>query len=120
MNMFIENVDMTDIVPKGVKFNIGNKEYELIFDFNALLRLSEVYGGFSAAIDALQDAEHKYAAVVNFLYCGLTDKYKVTKDDVKAWMGVESSEVFYRIVAAAVAASSGKCDDEDEDAPGEA
>ena len=39
---------------KGIKFNLGNKEYELKFNMNTFCELEEVYGDINKAFEDLQ------------------------------------------------------------------
>lgn len=54
---------------KGIKFKLGEKEYELKLNMNTFCELEEVYGDLNAAFDDLQNMKLKavraliYAAV---------------------------------------------------------
>jgi len=54
---------------KGIKFKLGDKEYELKLDMNTFCELEEVYGDLNKAFDDLQSMKLKavraliYAAV---------------------------------------------------------
>jgi len=54
---------------KGIKFKLGNKEYELKLNMNTFCELEEVYGDINKAFDDLQSMKLKavraliYAAV---------------------------------------------------------
>jgi len=44
---------------KGIKFILGNKEYELRLEMNTFCELEEIYGDLNAAIDDLQKMKLK-------------------------------------------------------------
>ncbi len=121
MISFDKDIDLSNVMPKGVKFKIENKEYELVYSFGALKRLGEAYGTVGAAIDALSAREEPYDLVVNFLYCGLCDKYKLTKQDIEEWVGVGSVNLLYNLIFSAIMSSFGHTDGvNEESAEGEA
>ena len=44
----------TELRNKGIKFTLGNKEYELKFNMNTFCELEEVYGDINKAFEDLQ------------------------------------------------------------------
>lgn len=59
----------SELKNKGIKFNLGDKEYELKFNMNIFCELEEVYGDINKAFDDLQNMKIKairaliYAAI---------------------------------------------------------
>lgn len=49
----------SELKNKGIKFKLGNKEYELKFDMNTFCELEEVYGDINLAFDDLQNMKIK-------------------------------------------------------------
>ena len=44
----------SELKNKGIKFNLGGKEYELRFNMNTFCELEEIYGDLNKAFDDLQ------------------------------------------------------------------
>jgi len=65
-----------DLKNKGVKFKLGNKEYELKLDMNAFCILEEVYEDLDKAFDDLQNKKIK--AIRALIYSAV----KVENEDV--------------------------------------
>lgn len=61
---------------KGIKFTLGNKEYELKFNMNTFCELEEVYGNINKAFEDLQLMKIK--AIRALLYAAI----KVEDDTV--------------------------------------
>lgn len=61
---------------KGIKFTLGNKEYELKFNMNTFCELEEVYGDINKAFEDLQIMKIK--AIRALLYAAI----KVEDDTV--------------------------------------
>lgn len=61
---------------KGIKFNLGNKKYELKFNMNTFCELEEVYGDINKAFEDLQLMKIK--AIRALLYAAI----KVEDDTV--------------------------------------
>ncbi|MFR1821919.1 MAG: hypothetical protein ACLSXJ_00975 [Clostridium saudiense] len=61
---------------KGIKFTLGNKEYELKFNMNTFCELEEVYGDINKAFEDLQFMKIK--AIRALLYAAI----KVEDDTV--------------------------------------
>lgn len=59
----------SELKNKGIKFTLGDKEYELKFNMNTFCELEEVYGDINKAFDDLQNMKIKairaliYAAI---------------------------------------------------------
>ena len=66
----------TELRNKGIKFILGNKEYELKFNMNTFCELEEVYGDINKAFEDLQLMKIK--AIRAFLYAAI----KVEDDTV--------------------------------------
>lgn len=49
----------SELKNKGIKINIGNKDYELKFDMNTFCELEEVYGDINQAFEDLQNRKIK-------------------------------------------------------------
>lgn len=59
---------------KGIKFTLGNKEYELKFDMNTFCELEEVYGDINQAFDDLQN--RKVKAIRALIYSAIKAEYE--------------------------------------------
>ena len=66
----------TELRNKGIKFILGNKEYELKFNMNTFCELEEVYGDINKAFEDLQLMKIK--AIRALLYAAI----KVEDDTV--------------------------------------
>lgn len=64
------------LINKGIKFTLGNKEYELKFNMNTFCELEEVYGDINKAFEDLQLMKIK--AIRALLYAAI----KVEDDTV--------------------------------------
>lgn len=49
----------SELKNKGIKFTLGNKEYELKLNMNTFCELEEVYGDLNAAFEDLQNMKIK-------------------------------------------------------------
>jgi hypothetical protein len=49
----------SELKNKGIKFKLGNKEYELKLNMNTFCELEEVYGDLNAAFEDLQNMKIK-------------------------------------------------------------
>ena len=66
---------------KGIKFPLGNKEYELKFNMNTFCELEEIYGDLNIAFDDLQKMKMK--AVRALIYAAIK-----TEDETVTLKGV--------------------------------
>ena len=66
----------SELRSKGIKFTLGNKEYELKFNMNTFCELEEVYGDINKAFEDLQLMKIK--AIRALLYAAI----KVEDDTV--------------------------------------
>lgn len=64
------------LINKGIKFTLGNKEYELKFNMNTFCELEEIYGDINKAFEDLQLMKIK--AIRALLYAAI----KVEDDTV--------------------------------------
>lgn len=110
-------LDLTAVIPQGKKFKIDGKEYELVFHFKAIRKLEELYGSMDKAMDAFNQNKSAYEVTVNFLYAGLGDDYKLTKQEIESWVGLGSVVLLRNILFDALMRSYGTPDGEKE--PGE-
>jgi len=65
-----------DLKNKGIKFKLGDKEYELKLDMNTFCHLEDVYGDLDKAFEDLQNK--KLRAIRALIYSAV----KVEDDDV--------------------------------------
>ncbi|WP_243154686.1 hypothetical protein [Clostridium thermarum] len=54
----------SELKNKGIKINIGNKEYKLKFDMNTFCELEDVYGDINQAFEDLQNKKIKAIRVL--------------------------------------------------------
>lgn len=116
MKKELEAIDLSNVLPKGIDFKIDNLKYTLIFDFKALVKLSEYYGSVDNAINEFINDSDKYNTVVNFLYAGLASRYQLTKQDIEDWVGLQSINIFYDLIFSAIMASFGESKNESDGA----
>lgn len=105
--MSVQAFDISNVLPQGIEFKIEDNSYEIIYNYRAIKRLADIYGTVDKAMDALGN-EDKYTTTLNFLYAALTDKYKLKKEDIEKWLGINSIKTFYEIVFSAILLSYGK------------
>lgn len=115
MEISTQSIDVSNVLPQGIDFEINQNNYMLIYSYRALKRLSDIYGSVGKAIDALR-SEDKYDTTVNFLFAGLCDKYKLKKSDIEDWVGPNSVHLFYNIVFNAVIKAFGTTKNDDDSA----
>lgn len=113
MRSIEETIDISDVLPKGVSFTIGKKEYEIIYNFKTLKELGDMYGGIQNAIDALTNHENPYQIVLDFLWAALGERYKLKKTDIEEWIGPGSLNLLYNLIYTAVMKSFGNSGKED-------
>ncbi len=107
----IENTaDISNVLPKGVSFKIGKKEYEIVYNFSTLKYLGDIYGSVDNAIKVLQEKKDPYMIVLNFLYAGLHDRYKISKSRIEEWIGPGSVNLLYNLVFNGIILSFGQTD----------
>ena len=56
-------MSIKDLKNKKTKLKLGDKEFEIAFDFNAIAELDEVYGDFEKAVKALNGGKGKLKAI---------------------------------------------------------
>lgn len=59
----------SELKNKGIKFNLGNREYELKFNMNTFCELEEAYGDINQAFEDLQ--RMKVKAIRALLYAAI-------------------------------------------------
>ena len=71
-------MSIKDLKNKKTKLKLGDKEFEIAFDFNAIAELDEVYGDFDQAIKALNGGKGKWKARRAWTYSMIKPRYDVT------------------------------------------
>jgi ATP-dependent protease HslVU (ClpYQ) ATPase subunit len=100
---------------KGIKFKLGDKEYELKLDMNTFCELEEVYGDLNKAFDDLQSMKLK--AVRALIYAAVkVENEEMTLKTVGEQLGLSDLER----LGTAINEALSKAMPEAEDAPGEA
>ena len=67
-----EKIDVTNVIPIGVDFTIGNSKYTLIYNYRSILRLIQQYGSVQNALEDFTNGD-LYDSTINFLYCVVSD-----------------------------------------------
>lgn len=76
---------------KGIKFNLGEKEYELKLNMNTFCELEEIYGDINKAFDDLQLM--KFKAIRALIYAAIkVEDESVTLKSVGDLLGLEDME----------------------------
>lgn len=76
---------------KGIKFKLGEKEYELKINMNTLCELEEIYGELNSAFDDLQ--KMKLKAVRALVYAAVrTEDEHITLKTVGEQLGLNDLE----------------------------
>lgn len=101
-------LDLTAIIPQPKAFKLGNKNFELLYNYKAIKKLEEIYGSVGAALDAFSNQDDVYTDTINFLYAGLGETYKLTKQEIESWIGLTSINLFRDIIMDALINSYGK------------
>ena len=100
---------------KGIKFKLGDKEYELKLDMNTFCELEEVYGDLNKAFDDLQSMKLK--AVRALIYAAVkVENEEMTLKTVGEQLGLSDLER----LGTAINEALSKAMPEAEDTPGEA
>jgi len=75
---------------EGVKITLGNKEFEVRFDLNALCNLQEKFGDFTKAFDGLEKQDFKKIRAL--LHVGLAngENIKITEEEVGALINMKN------------------------------
>lgn len=105
-------IDMTNVIPIGVDFKLQNKKYTLIYNYRAITRLEQIYGSLSEAMQNFSNNLNAYDDTINFLWCALTDEYKLSKQDIEKWIGADITP-WKNIVFDAIIKAYGHRDTED-------
>ncbi len=70
----------SELKNKGIKFTLGDKEYELKFNMNTFCELEEVYGDLNKAFDDLQNMKVKAIRALIFAAVKVEDETATLKD----------------------------------------
>ncbi|WP_035287972.1 hypothetical protein [Clostridium sp. KNHs214] len=70
----------SELKNKGIKFILGDKEYELKFNMNTFCELEEVYGDLNKAFDDLQNMKVKAIRALIFAAVKVVDETATLKD----------------------------------------
>lgn len=70
----------TELKNKGIKFNLGNKEYKLKFNMNTFCELEEVYGDINKAFEDLQNMKIKSIRALIYSAIKVQDETVTLKD----------------------------------------
>ena len=71
-------MSIKDLKNKKTKLKLGDKEFEIAFDFNAIAELDEVYGDFEDAMKALNSGKGRLKAIRALTYSMIKPRYDVT------------------------------------------
>jgi len=100
---------------KGIKFKLGDKEYELKLDMNTFCELEEVYGDLNKAFDDLQSMKLKAVRALIYAAVKVVDE-EITLKTVGEQLGLNDLER----LGTAINGALSKAMPEAEDAQGEA
>lgn len=70
----------SELKNKGIKFILGDKEYELKFNMNTFCELEEAYGDLNKAFDDLQNMKVKAIRALIFAAVKVEDETATLKD----------------------------------------
>ena len=70
----------SELKNKGIKFTLGDKEYELKFNMNTFCELEEVYGDLNKAFEDLQNMKVKAIRALIFAAVKVEDETATLKD----------------------------------------
>lgn len=81
----------SELKNKGIKFTLGNKEYELKLNMNTFCELEEIYGDINKAFDDLQNMKIK--AIRALIYAAIkTQEEDITLKEVGEKLGSKDLE----------------------------
>ncbi|MBP2028692.1 hypothetical protein J2Z35_002522 [Acetoanaerobium pronyense] len=81
----------SELKNKGIKFTLGDKEYELKFNMNTFCELEEIYGDLNKAFDDLQAMKIK--AIRALIYAAVkVDEEKATLKSVGEKLEIQDLE----------------------------
>ena len=112
-------LDLTAVIPQPKVFKLGNKSFELLYNYKAIKKLEEIYGSVGAALDAFSNQDDVYTDTINFLYSALAEPYKLSKQEIESWIGLTSINLFRDIIMEALINSYGKNNTVEDTEPGE-
>lgn len=69
-------MSIKDLKNKKTKLKLGDKEFEIAFDFNAIAELDEVYGDFEDAMKALNSGKGRLKAIRALIYSMIKPRYE--------------------------------------------
>lgn len=75
---------------EGVKITLGNKEFEVRFDLNALCNLQDKFGDFTKAFDGLKKQDFK--KIRSLLHVGLAngENIDITEEEVGSFITLKN------------------------------
>ncbi|ETA80473.1 hypothetical protein [Youngiibacter fragilis] len=80
-----------ELKDKGIKFTLGEKEYELKFNLNTFCELEDIYGDLNKAFDDLQRMRIKAVRALVYSAVKVEDE-SVTLKDVGSMLGLDDLE----------------------------
>jgi hypothetical protein len=80
-----------ELKDKGIKFTLGEKEYELKFNLNTFCELEEIYGDLNKAFDDLQRMRIKAVRALVYAAVKVEDE-SVTLKNVGSMLGLDDLE----------------------------
>ncbi|WP_069648989.1 tail assembly chaperone [Caloranaerobacter ferrireducens] len=81
----------SELKNKGIKFTLGNKEYELKLNMNTFCELEEIYGDINKAFDDLQNMKIK--AIRALIYAAIkAQEEDITLKEVGERLGLKDLE----------------------------
>lgn len=69
-------MSIKDLKVKTTKLNLGDKEFDIKFDFNAIAELDEVYGDFEDAMKAISSGKGRLKAIRALIYSMIKPRYE--------------------------------------------
>ena len=90
-----------DLKNKGIRFKLGEKEYELKLDMNTFCELEEVYGDLNQAFEDLQ--KMKIKAVRALVYAAVkVEDDSVTLKGIGSLLGLNDLEALGKVISEAM------------------
>ncbi|MBP1920374.1 hypothetical protein [Youngiibacter multivorans] len=80
-----------ELKDRGIKFRLGEKEYELKFNLNTFCELEEIYGDLNKAFDDLQRMKIKAVRALVYAAVKVEDE-RVTLKNVGSMLGLDDLE----------------------------
>jgi len=80
-----------ELKDKGIKFTLGEKEYELKFNLNTFCELEDIYGDLNKAFDDLQRMRIKAVRALVYAAVKVEDE-SITLKNVGSMLGLDDLE----------------------------